>query len=169
MQAKQSLARERVAQVRNFLAQAQRDPMQRLLRRRAKVAGQLSALIATLGISHAKVAAKAGMKPPQLSKQLSGDTNLTLDSIGRICEAVGADYDLVFRKQGEQSVGQWWERAQEIVLQDLAESLRSHGEDQRQMWSRYISSIYGLNGTSGQMFDPTETKAANDEPQLIAA
>lgn len=169
MQAKQSLVRERVAQVRNFLAQAQRDPKQRLLRRRAKVAGQLSALIATLGISHAKVAAKAGMKPPQLSKQLSGDTNLTLDSIGRICEAVGADYDLVFRKQGEQSVGQWWERSSRAGLSDLVSGVNRHAHDPHEFWSKYISTIYGVDGKSGQMVEPIEIKAANDEPQLIAA
>lgn len=83
----------------------------RKLRNRARVAGALGALIAERGLKHVHVAKKAGMKPSQLSRQLSGDANLTLDSLTAICAAADVDFDLIFRKEGEKALMQWWERA----------------------------------------------------------
>lgn len=79
-------------------------------RRRGRVAAHLSVAIADSGITRAKVADRAGMKPSQLTRQLSGDVNLTLDSIGRICEAIGYDFDVLLRKVGDPVAKQPWER-----------------------------------------------------------
>jgi DNA-binding phage protein len=93
----------------NFLAELADDPIEQLKKRRARVAAQLSALLATLNLSHSKVADKAHMKRSQLSRQLSGDANLTIDTIARICEAAGADFDVVFRMKAAPAAKQFWE------------------------------------------------------------
>jgi hypothetical protein len=41
---------------------------------------------------------------------LSGDTNLTLDSIGKICDAIEYDFDVVLRKQGAKPALQPWQQ-----------------------------------------------------------
>lgn len=87
-----------------------KDPIFRAKRRRNEVAADLSAAVALSGMTRSKVAEKAGMKAAQLTKQLDGSTNLTLDSIGRICEAVGYDFDVVLRKPTQPVVRQPWAR-----------------------------------------------------------
>lgn len=75
------------------------------------MAGNLSVAIARSGLSRAKLAVKARIKPAQLSRQLSGDVNLTLDSIGRICEAVGLEFDVLYRKaEAPVAVQEWQQR-----------------------------------------------------------
>jgi transcriptional regulator with XRE-family HTH domain len=78
--------------------------------RRNKVAIDLSIAVAESGRTRQAVADKAGIKLSQLSRQLSGDTNLTLDSIGKICDAIGYDFDVVLRKQGTKSALQPWQQ-----------------------------------------------------------
>jgi transcriptional regulator with XRE-family HTH domain len=77
--------------------------------RRNKVAVDLSIAVAESQLTRQAVADKAGMKLSQLSRQLSGDVNLTLDSIGKICEAVGYDFDLVLRKTKDKAALQPWQ------------------------------------------------------------
>jgi transcriptional regulator with XRE-family HTH domain len=64
---------------------------------RSRVAGQLSALIARASISAAKIARKTGVSAPQISRQLSGKANLTLDSVHSIASAAGATVEVSFR------------------------------------------------------------------------
>jgi DNA-binding phage protein len=68
--------------------------------RRNKLAINLSIAVAESGRTRQAIADQAGIKLSQLSRQLSGDTNLTLDSIGKICDAIGYDFDVVLRRQG---------------------------------------------------------------------
>lgn len=92
--------------------------MQRLLQnpgfraesRRNKVAVDLSIAVAESQLTRQAVADKAGMKLSQLSRQLSGDVNLTLDSIGKICEAIGYEFDMVLRKSKDKPALQPWQR-----------------------------------------------------------
>lgn len=92
--------------------------MQRLLQnpgfraesRRNKVAVDLSIAVAESQLTRQAVADKAGMKLSQLSRQLSGDVNLTLDSIGKICEATGYEFDMVLRKPKDKPALQPWQR-----------------------------------------------------------
>lgn len=160
MQLKESSKVNQVGEVDNFLAEIQRDPAHKLMRRRARVAGQLSALIATMELSHAKVAHKSGIKPSQLSRQLSGDANLTLDTISRICEAVGADFDLVFRKRGEAAPMQWWERQDKTHPHAPMGSTKvAFNSEWEQFMKQFVNQQQNANQQSG----------ANDERFALAA
>jgi DNA-binding phage protein len=160
MQLKESSKANQVGEVENFLADLQRDPTQKLMRRRARVAGQLSALIATLELSHVKVAQKSGIKPSQLSRQLSGDANLTLDTISRICEAVGADFDLVFRRRGEAAPVQWWERQDKAHSQPpLSSTQVAFNPEWEQFMKQFMKQQHNANQPS----------AGNDERFALAA
>jgi transcriptional regulator with XRE-family HTH domain len=74
------------------------------------VAIDLSIAVAESGRTRQAVAEQAGIKLSQLSRQLSGDTNLTLDSIGKICDAIEYEFDVVLRKQGTKSALQPWQQ-----------------------------------------------------------
>ena len=81
---------QRRGQVMNMLARLTLDPDYPRQQFRAKVGGQLAALLARAGVSAAKVARKLNISPAQLSRQLSGDANLTLNSLHNIAAAAGA-------------------------------------------------------------------------------
>jgi DNA-binding phage protein len=78
--------------------------------RRNKLAINLSIAVAESGRTRQAIADQAGIKLSQLSRQLSGDTNLTLDSIGKICDAIGYDFDVVLRRQGARPALQPWQQ-----------------------------------------------------------
>jgi hypothetical protein len=78
--------------------------------RRNKVAIDLSIAVAESGRTRQAIADQAGIKLSQLSRQLSGDTNLTLDSIGKICDAIEYDFDVVLRKKGAKPALQPWQQ-----------------------------------------------------------
>lgn len=78
--------------------------------RRNKVAIDLSIAVAESGLTRQAVADKAGIKLSQLSRQLSGDANLTLDSIGKICIAIEYEFDVVLRKHGSKPALQPWQQ-----------------------------------------------------------
>lgn len=77
--------------------------------RRNKVAIDLSIALVESGMTRQAVADQANIKLSQLSRQLSGDVNLTLDSIGKICEAMRYEFDLVLRKAEEKPALQHWQ------------------------------------------------------------
>jgi len=78
-------------------------------KRRIQAAACMSIAIAEKNLARAEVAKKAAMKTSLLSRQLSGEVNLTLDSIGKICEAAGFDFDIVLREPGSKQARQPWE------------------------------------------------------------
>lgn len=78
------------------LAQLSSDPDHQRREFRATVAGQLVALLGRAGLSAAKAARKLGVSPSQLSRQLAGDHNLTLNSLHDIAAAAGARVQLHF-------------------------------------------------------------------------
>lgn len=93
--------------------------------RRNQVATDLSIAVAESQLSRKAVADMAGMKLPQLSRQLSGDVNLTLDSIGKICEAIGYDFDMVLRKAKDKAALQpWQQRLDRTVIVQLVNEQR---------------------------------------------
>jgi transcriptional regulator with XRE-family HTH domain len=94
----------------NRLAKIREEPAYRARRRREAVASNLAVAIAESDLSRARVAERAGIKPAQLSRQLGGSVNLTLDSIGRICEAAGWAYDVVFRRPASPEALQPWQQ-----------------------------------------------------------
>src|SRR5438128_12664123 len=87
---------ERRRRVLRKMAEAQSDPVHQRAMFRAKIAGQLTALIASAAKTAAHVARHAGVSASQISRQLSGRANLTLDTVHGIAAAVGASVDLVF-------------------------------------------------------------------------
>jgi len=92
------------------LKKLQQDPASRATLRRDKVAVDLSIALAESGMTRQSVADTAGIKLSQLSRQLAGETNLTLDSIGKICEAIGYEFDVVLRKSHYKPATQPWQK-----------------------------------------------------------
>lgn len=90
---------QRRRRVLNQMAVAAADPAHQRAMFRAKVAGQLTALIAQASKSAAQVARSVGVSASQISRQLSGKTNLTLDTVYGIAAAAGATVDMVFASE----------------------------------------------------------------------
>jgi len=86
----------RRGRVMNMLARLANDPDYHRQQFRAKVGGQLAALLARAGVSAAQVARKLNISPAQLSRQLGGDANLTLNSLHSIAVAAGARVSVEF-------------------------------------------------------------------------
>lgn len=106
------------------------DPAYRARRRKAAVAANLAVVVAQGDKTRTVIAQAAEMKLAQLSRQLSGQVNLTLDTVGRICDAVGWDFDVVFRKAEQAEALQPWQQPvinRATVLQ-LVRAQQGHGE-----------------------------------------
>lgn len=129
----------------NRLQQLWESASYRAQTRRNQVAVDLSIALAESQLSRQAVANKAGMKLPQLSRQLSGEVNLTLDSIGKICEAIGYDFDMVLRKAKEKAALQpWQQRMDRTVLVQLV-------NEQRYVPALYSSREVTLMNTSTRL------------------
>lgn len=87
---------ERRNRVLKQMAALVRDPDFHRRSFRAKVGGQLVALLGRMGFTAAQVARKSNISPSQLSRQLSGDHNLTLNSLYDIATAAGATVQVSF-------------------------------------------------------------------------
>lgn len=98
---------ERLASI---FQKAKQSPKYKRKAHQAEVSADLRVLIALSGKNFKEVAAAIGISQAALSKKLGGETNLTLDSISDIAEAVEADFDIVFRPKGAQRALQTWER-----------------------------------------------------------
>lgn len=81
---------ERRNRVLKMLASVAQDAGHQRQMFRATVGGQLAALVGRSGLSAAKVARKLNISRSQLSRQLAGDANLTLNSLHDIAQAAGA-------------------------------------------------------------------------------
>jgi transcriptional regulator with XRE-family HTH domain len=124
--------------------------------RRNKVAVDLSIAVAQSKLTRQAIADKAGIRLSQLSRQLSGDVNLTLDSIGKICEAISCDYDLILRKSNEKAALQPWQhRLDRTVLVQLVNRPAQH--------TTQFSSGMSLNHTTCLN---TGYQAANDDDEF---
>jgi transcriptional regulator with XRE-family HTH domain len=91
--------------------------------KREDVGIELCGLLHHAGITRSDLARRLEWKPSRVTRALSGNENLTLDTLTTLINALGMDYDLVFRKQGTCRTFQPWEREQ---LDD--EILQMHGE-----------------------------------------
>ncbi|WP_156466771.1 helix-turn-helix transcriptional regulator [Methylibium sp. Root1272] len=110
------------------------DPAYRARRRKAAVAANLALMIAQSDKTRTAVSSAAGMKLAQLSRQLSGEVNLTLDTVGRICDAVGWDFDVLFRPVDQTEASQPWQRSpinRATVLELVRSRRNSVGEAER--------------------------------------
>ena len=87
---------ERRNRVLKMLASVAQDAGHQRQMFRATVGGQLAALVGRSGLSAAKVARKLNISRSQLSRQLAGDANLTLNSLHDIAQAAGAAVQVRF-------------------------------------------------------------------------
>lgn len=81
------------------------------------VAADLSILVAESGISRSDLAKKLGWSRARVTQVLSGEGNLTIETIHAVAKAVGAAFDVVFRKAGEPAFKQPWEKQAALALQ----------------------------------------------------
>lgn len=86
------------------------DPSARAALRKTKVASDLAILISKAQLRRRDVAKRLAVTEAALSSRLNGSANLTLDTIGSICEVAGYDFDVVFRKPGDAHALNSWER-----------------------------------------------------------
>jgi transcriptional regulator with XRE-family HTH domain len=94
--------------------------------RKEKVATDLAILIAKEGLRRKDVAKKLGISEAALSSRLKGDANLTLDTIGGICDAASVEFDLVFRKRGVSRNRSYWEQVEPSVAATVVKQDMSH-------------------------------------------
>lgn len=111
-----------------LMERAKQSPDYKRKAARALVTADLRILIANADKTHKDVAEAIGISQAALSAKLSGDKNLTLDSIVDIAAAVGAEVDLVFRPAGSKRALQTWEAAAkaEHVRNRIADILRKN-------------------------------------------
>lgn len=86
--------------------------------RKEKVATDLAILIAKEGLRRKDIAKRLGISEAALSSRLKGNANLTLDTIGGICDAASVEFDLVFRRRGAQRNLSYWEQAEPSAWAD---------------------------------------------------
>ena len=102
--------------------------------RRQRVASDLAILIAKAGLKRKDVAQRLEITEAALSIRLNGTTNLTLDSIGGICDATGYEFDVHFRRPDEAPAMSFWEleeafiRTGEVTLATEVSKKEVHGE-----------------------------------------
>lgn len=97
--------------LKSFFRKAKEALDYRQTTRKTVVAADLRILIANEDQRYQDIAARIGISPASLSRQLSGKANLTLESIGNICDALGKDFDIVFRDAASRRALQSWEKA----------------------------------------------------------
>jgi transcriptional regulator with XRE-family HTH domain len=83
--------------------------------RRQRVASDLAILIAKAGLKRKDVAQRLEITEAALSIRLNGTTNLTLDSIGGICDATGYEFDVQFRRADEAPALSFWELEEALM------------------------------------------------------
>lgn len=101
-----------------------------LRNQREDAAMALTGLLHHVGISRAELARKLDWKPSRVTRALSGNENLTLNTLTCIADAGGMAFDIVFRPKGACRTLQRWE-TQEInvnVLQMHEELCNALGE-----------------------------------------
>lgn len=78
--------------------------------KRSEVGSELAGLVGFEHISRKKLADDLGWKESRVSRVLSGKENLTLKSIFEIADALGYQFDVVYRKEKERRPLQPWNR-----------------------------------------------------------
>lgn len=103
------------------------DEHEEILRNKREDAGiELCGLLHQAGISRAELARQLDWKPSRVTRALSGNENLTLNTLTQIINATGMDYDLVFRKKGTCRAFQPWELGQiNINVRQLTNELNN--------------------------------------------
>ncbi len=88
------------------------------------VAADLSALLAQAGCTRADLAKRLGWSRARVTQVLSGEGNLTIETVHAVAQALGCTFDVVFRKPDERRLPQTWERGVARSLGDAANVLQ---------------------------------------------
>jgi len=96
----------------NYLRKKRENPEYRKREKLAEVAADLRILLAEAGLSQRDLAGRLGLSDQALSKKLTGNANLTLETLFDLCDALGKDYEIVYR-----------DKAAKRVVQDLSQTL----------------------------------------------
>ena len=78
------------------------------------VAADLAILVAESGISRSDLAKKLGWTRARVSQVLSGQGNLTIETMHAVAKAVGSSFDVVFRKPAAARAMQPWQQRQAV-------------------------------------------------------
>ncbi len=80
------------------------------------VAADLAVLVVKAGVSRTELAKRLGWSKARVSQVLSGNGNLTVETIHAVTRALGHRFDVVFRGAHEARAPQAWEHAVELEL-----------------------------------------------------
>jgi transcriptional regulator with XRE-family HTH domain len=80
------------------------------------VAADLAVLVARAGVSRTELAKRLGWSKARVSQVLSGNGNLTVETIHAVTRALGHRFDVVFRAAHEARAPQLWERSARLEL-----------------------------------------------------
>ena len=81
------------------------------------VAADLAILVAESGISRSDLAKKLRWTRARVSQVLSGQGNLTIETMHAVAKAAGSSFDVVFRKPAAARALQPWQQNAELQLQ----------------------------------------------------
>lgn len=85
------------------------------------VAADLAIQVAESGISRSDLAKKLGWTRARVSQVLSGQGNLTIETMHSVAKAVGLSFDVVFRKPAAARALQPWQQKAMLQLQMIDE------------------------------------------------
>lgn len=74
------------------------------------VAIELVRAVNELGLTQAQLATKLGWKPSRVSRILHGATNVTLRTLFELTEAIGLEFDIIYRHVEQRRAAQPWEK-----------------------------------------------------------
>lgn len=80
-----------------------------LAQKKDDVGTDLASLVSFADVSRTGLAKKLGYEKSRITRILSGMENLTLRTIHDVCNAIGYEFDVVFRKENEAKPLQPWQ------------------------------------------------------------
>ena len=83
------------------------------------IAADLTILVQRAGLKRSEVAKRLGWTRARVSQVLSGEGNLTIETIQAVAKAAGYAFDVIFRAQGSARAMQPWERPTHCEIDDL--------------------------------------------------
>ena len=81
------------------------------------VAADLAILVAESGVSRSDLAKKLGWTRSRVTQVLSGQGNLTIETMHAVAKAAGSSFDVVFRKPAAARALQPWQQKATLQLQ----------------------------------------------------
>ena len=88
------------------------------------VAADLSVLLAQSNCTRSDLAKRLGWSRARVTQVLSGEGNLTIETVYAVAQALGHTFDVVFRKQDARRQPQPWERGVTISMGEGANVLQ---------------------------------------------